>query len=135
MPTPINIYNNWAQVDPVYQPARRIISAITNSDPAIVTTTFPHNFFTGTIVRILVPKFCNMEQINKQTGTITVIDDVTFSITIDSTFYDAYVTPDPNNPPYGYNPAQDMNAGQVMPIGTNLSGVNEFEIRTKNVLP
>lgn len=131
----MSIYNNWAPVTPVYQPARRIIAAITNADPAVVTTTFAHNFYSGTVVRMIVPKFCQMQQMNRLTGTITVIDDTTFSINIDSTNFDPYVTPDPLNPPFGYNPAQDMNAGQVTPIGTNLSGVNELEIRTKNILP
>lgn len=131
----MSTYNNWAEVNPVYQPARRIISAITNSDPALVTTTFAHNFLTGTVVRILVPRFCGMEQMNKRTGVIIVTSETQFAINVDSTDFDAYVIPDPINPPKGYNPSQDMNMGQVTPIGTNLDGLNELEIRTRNVLP
>jgi len=82
-----------AIVSPVFQPAMRIITAITNSNPASVTTSFAHNYNTGLIVRIDIPPGYGMQQINQQVGTIAVTSPTTFSINIDTTYYDSLTTP------------------------------------------
>lgn len=84
---------------PVYKPAMRVIIAITNTNPASVTTSFdginpaPHGYLTGTIVRIDVPLGFGMFQINQQFGPITVTGPNTFTIPIDAIAYDAFVFP------------------------------------------
>lgn len=83
---------------PTYKPAMRIITNITNSNPVIITTSFDNSYITGTIVRIDMPFQdgyypWGMQQINTQTGTITVINTTQFSMDIDSTLYDPFVTP------------------------------------------
>lgn len=99
-----------AYPNPIYQPAMRIISNITKSNPAIVTTTFDHLYITGTIVRIDMPLKYGMQQINGMTGEIVVTAPTTFAISINSLFFDAYSIPsDPQQYP------------QVVPIGENNS--------------
>jgi hypothetical protein len=80
---------------PQFQPAMRIITAITNGFPAIVTTSFDHNYLTGLVVRLDIPSNYGMVQANQQFGPITVLSDTTFSIPIDTTYFDAFVVPSP----------------------------------------
>src|SRR5574337_1025487 len=111
-----------AYMHPVYQPAMRIISTITNSDPAIVTTTFDHNYIDGIIVRLIVPDGYGMTQANNLTGTIVVTSPTTFTIDINTTLFDAFTIP------MVY--PLDEQYSQVVPIGE----VNEtLEAATQNV--
>jgi hypothetical protein len=82
-----------AIVSPVFQPAMRIVTAITQSNPASVTTSFAHNYNSGNILRIDIPPGYGMQQINQQTGAIVVTSATTFNIAINSTNYDALTTP------------------------------------------
>lgn len=78
---------------PLAQPAMRIITAITNAFPAVVTTSFAHQYVDGLIARLTIPLYYGMQQADQLTGTITVIDAVTFSIDIDTTQFDPFVVP------------------------------------------
>jgi hypothetical protein len=82
-----------AQEKPMFQPAMRVVTAISNSNPAIVVTSFAHNYFSGEIVRLNVPDTYGMTQIDKQYGLIKVLGNVTFSIDINSTAYDIFSVP------------------------------------------
>lgn len=113
--------------NPTYQPAMRIISTITQANPAVITTTFDHDYLTGEIVRLYIPRGWGMRQANGLKGTVTVTGDDTFEVDIDTTDFDAYVfIADPTAiPGHYYTP------GHVVPIG-ELSG--QLDAATKNVL-
>ena len=122
---------NWyGIVDPIYQPAMRAIASITNANPATVTTSINHLYITGTIVRIDIPKQLTgqtqlgMPQINQQFGSITVTGNTTFTIAIDTTFYDKFAVPSPL--PQGYVPAQ------AVPIGELSSQLTAAVVNTLN---
>jgi hypothetical protein len=83
----------YANPDPQFQPAMRLISAITNANPASVTTTFAHDYITGTIVRFYIPKAEGMTQLDKMKGTITVTGNTTFTVDIDTTSFDVFAIP------------------------------------------
>lgn len=102
----------FAIENPVYMPSMRLIDAITQTNPAIVTTSFDHGYVTGTVVRIDVPRDFGMPEIDKQTGTIIVTGDDTFAIDIDSTFYEPFAVPSPI-------PAHMATWAQVVPIGSD----------------
>jgi hypothetical protein len=85
--------NYYANPNPLFQPAMRLIAAITNASPAVVTTTFAHQYISGNIVRLDIPPACGMQQANQQFGPISVISPTTFSIAIDTTLYYAFVIP------------------------------------------
>jgi hypothetical protein len=112
-----------SEASPDFQPALRIISSITNANPASVTTTIDHDYLDGLIVRLIIPDGFGMTQADNLTGTITVTADDTFTIDIDTTNFDAFAAPSPL--PSAYTCAQ------VIPIaeGTSLTNV------TKNLLP
>lgn len=76
--------------NPVFQPAMRIISAITNGLPANVTTTFAHNYLTGVTIRLDIPLGFGMQEANQLFGEIIVTSPTTFSIPIDTTYFSAF---------------------------------------------
>lgn len=80
---------------PQFQPAMRIITAVTNGFPCIVTTSFAHNYLTGLVVRLDIPENYGMVQANQLFAPITYIDAVTFSMPIDTTYFDPFVVPLP----------------------------------------
>lgn len=114
---------------PTFQPAMRIIDLITNGNPTIIITSFPHDYVTGEIVRIVIPRTpfnsigWGMAQIDNLTGTITVTGEDTFTINIDSTRFDTFHE--------GFALTADQFC-QVVPIGE----INEIlTAATVNVLP
>lgn len=113
-----------AQQYPVFQPAMRVIAAITNGFPAQVTTTFNHQYASNLIVRINIPLGFGMQEANQLKGTITVNSPTTFLITLDTTGFNPFTIP--NNYPYSYQSAT------VVPIGEDNSILTQA---TRNVLP
>ena len=107
---------NIAVQNPFYQPARRQIAAITNSNPAIVTTTFNHNYITGTIIRLDITPNHGMAQANQSFAPIVRLTPTTFAIAIDTTFFDAFFIPNPL--PVTYTPSQTIAIGEVSEILT-----------------
>jgi len=114
----------YSNPSPAFQPAMRIISSITLANPAVITTSIDHDYITGEIVRVIVPNNFGMRQINNLYGTITVTGDTTFSIDINTIFFDTFAAPSPL--PDAYTCAQIIPIGE---ISSTLAGT------TKNVLP
>lgn len=100
----------YADPNPMFQPAMRLIAAISNSDPATVTTTFAHQYVTGTIVRLDVPFVDGMQQITGRVFPITVTGPTTFTIPEDTTNYDVFAIPNPA-------PIHQNTCAQVIPVG------------------
>lgn len=114
---------------PTFQPAVRIISAITNSNPAVVTTTFDisqpnqgNQYVDGMVIRLDVPRSYGMTEINTLFAPITVIDDDNFSIAIDSTRFTPFTVPSPQK-----------QYAQCVPIADKDD--NTFPAAVQNVLP
>lgn len=113
MPTTSFAYQN-----PVFQPAMRIISAVTNANPAQVTTTFDHNYHTGLIVRLVIPTGYGMvapmttTMPNGFLAPITVTGATTFTMPIDTTALLPFAVPAPN-PGHFYTDAQVIPVGEV----------------------
>lgn len=111
--------------NPVFKPAMRLIAAITNSNPMLVTTTFAHGYVSGTIVRLDIPPADGMQQADQSTGAILVTSPTTFTMEIDSTHYDVFAIP--VSPPPFVN-----TCAQVVPIGE----INQIlTAAVRNVLP
>lgn len=114
----------YADRNPEFQPAMRIISAITNTFPVLVTTTFAHQYVTGYIVRLKIPLGYGMVDLNNAYGPITVTSPTALSMNIDTTLMAPFVVP-PVNPGHFYTGAQ------VIPIGNVNSSIY---LATQNVL-
>lgn len=104
------------QVTPLYKPRVINILSISNSNPAVIVTTldgispYDNGYINGLIARISVPFYFGMQQMNNQTGVITVISSNSFSIDIDSTNFDPFVIP-------ASGPGQTLTAAQVITFG------------------
>lgn len=114
----------YANPNPLYQPAMRLIASITNAFPAVVTTTFAHQYKEGAIVRFDIPFADGMQELNLQTAPISLTGTTTFTIPIDTTRFSPFAIP-VGAPPY------INTAAQVVPIG-ELS--NTLDSATINVL-
>ena len=115
----------WSAIEtPTFQPALRLIDSITNSNPATITTSFDHDYETGTVVRIYVPKWYGMTQMDKLTGEITVTGTDTFTIDIDTTAFDAFSIP-------GTIPWYVTTYPSVIPIGEDSDMLTSA---TRNIL-
>lgn len=103
----------------------RIITAITNANPASVTTSFAHQYKNGLIVRLDIPEACGMQQINGMTGAIVVTSPTTFNFAADSTQFTPFAIP--------VSPPPQVNiCAQVVPVGE----INETLVNaTQNTLP
>lgn len=106
---PINV---GAQQSPEFQPAMRQVTAITKTNPISVTTSFAHNYFTGDIVRIVIPIDQGMQQMNQQYAPITVTGTTTFTMPIDGTNFQTL-----NIPTGALNFPQSTNIGEAT-LGT-----------------
>jgi len=102
-----------------FSPPRVAISAITQANPCVVTTSSNHNLNTGGVVRIHVPNNYGMTPLNQQMFIITVLSTTTFSlqyshipssINVDSTHYPAFTVP--SNPGF---------TAEVLSIGSGAS--------------
>ena len=111
----------YAPEFPTFQRAMRIIASITNSNPAIVTTTFHHDYSTGLIVRLNIPLGFGMQQANQASAAIVVTGETTFTMDLDTSAFDAFMVPSPS-----------YQCANVTPIGE----INEILTQaTQNVLP
>lgn len=115
----------YANPNPIFQPAMRLVTAITNSIPAQVTTSFRHQYEDGLIVRLDIPPACGMQEVNGKVFAILVDSPTTFLINIDTTTFSPFSIP-PSPGPF------DDTCAQVVPIGE----INEqLDQATRNVLP
>jgi hypothetical protein len=126
-----NTPNYYGVQFPAFQRAMRNILTITNAENALVTTTFDgttpgdHQYQTGLIVRLYIPDGFGMVKANELSGTITVVNDTQFTVTIDTTNFDPFVVP-------SYQPGAFGTPAQVVPVGQVNSMLNQA---TQNVLP
>lgn len=100
----------YANPSPIFQPAMRLVTAITNANPAAVTTSFDHDYRTGDIVRLYVPIWYGMRRADKLKGEITVTSATEFAIDIDTTGFNAFSIPAPV-------PWYVDSTAQVVPVG------------------
>ena len=107
----------YANPFPAFQPAMRIITAVSNSNPVSITTSFAHQYITGTIVRFDIPLTNGMQQLVGSTYPIIVTGNTTFIVALDST---------------SFQPFTNTNCAMVVPVG-ELNG--QLTAAMQNVLP
>lgn len=85
---------------PVIQiPSSLLVTAITQSSPMVITvaignaTTEANTYIVGMAVRLFVPVTYGMYQANNLVGTIIAINDLDFTLNLDSSLFDPFVIP------------------------------------------
>lgn len=96
-------------LNPIFQPAMRDLDEVTFGLPTVFTTTQPHLYRTGLIVRILWPANFGTWQLNNIIGPIVVTGASAFTMNIDSTNFDPPVLPGIPSDIHSYP--------QVIPVG------------------
>ena len=88
-------YRKLPNDDGRFYPRNRYITAITVGNPTIIQLSVTHKFLVGERVRINIPTGWGMPQINGMDATITAINTVTntISVNIDSTLFTAFAFP------------------------------------------
>lgn len=109
----------------MYQPAMRILSTVVYG-PEITTfeTTQNHLYLSGITVRIVIPRYFGMNQLNNVIGAITVTGPTTFTMVLNSSGFAPAETP-PAPYCYGSYP-------HVVPIGEINSQLNQATHNTLN---
>lgn len=103
----------YANPMPIFQPAMRLISAITNANPAVVTTTFANDFVLGTVIRLDIPSYIGMPQANQLTVTIiNILGPTSFNINLDTTMFEPFAIP-MTLPPHTNTTALAVPVGEV----------------------
>jgi tryptophanyl-tRNA synthetase len=89
----------------------RLIASITNTYPAVVTTTFDHEYISGLVIRMHIPIACGMPELSSFVGEISVLSNTSFSLDIDTTNFTVFAIPVAPVPPWLDTCAQ------VIPVG------------------
>lgn len=76
-----------------YYPRTRYISAITQAASAVIMTTVNHRYVAGQKVRIYIPTYWGMTQLNDMIATITAVTANTITIDVDTTTFTAFAYP------------------------------------------
>ena len=122
MTTVLNRYNLGLFNSGTYTPAINNLSAVTQANPALITTSVAHNYVFGQQVQFFIPSQWGMRQLNGLKGYVLSVPAPTeFTVGIDASNFDAFVVP--STPTYVViDPAQvagigDFNTGQSSPGG------------------
>lgn len=86
-----------------FEPQHCLISNVTNALHAEVTTSTPHGYYTGMIVRVIVPSQYGMRLFYQ--SAIVVTSPTTFTTNLDTQNVDPFVPPS-IYPPQGFTQAQ-----------------------------
>lgn len=105
----------WQRIIPPVEwvPEARIITGISQAASAVVTTSVPHGYQIGGIVRLNVPANFGMSQINGQLATITALPSAnSFTVNINSSGYSAFAFPQ-QAPAFASTYAQSVPVAEV----------------------
>lgn len=122
MNSPLNRYNLGLFNSGTYTPAVNDLEAVTQTNPALVTTVEDHNYVVNQEVQFFIPPDWGMRQLDKLKGIVLSIPSPkTFTVNINTSSFDAFIVPSP--PSYVViSPAQvtgigDYNYGELAPGG------------------
>ena len=80
--------------NPVFRPQVVVLADVAQGNPTAIATDLPHNYLTGTVVRLYIPLEAGMQQLaGGEQWEITVTGAATFTIPVDSTGFDPFVFP------------------------------------------
>lgn len=124
MASPTPTFTQYA--NPPFQPSFKFISAITNAQQALVTTSIPHGYETGIIARLYIPYGFGMVQADQLFAPITVVNSTQFTIAIDTSIFDAFSNPGNNL----------QRTAMVVPIGEITQEIYQpFDNKLPNATP
>lgn len=120
---------SWSKIkfSPLFYPAHRYITKITQASQAVVTFSVTHGYKVGQIIRFSVAPAFGMAEISGLSGTIVAIDTTTttgnsVTVDIDSSAFTAFAFPLTADVPF--------DAAIVVPVGENTSSALALGVDT-----
>ena len=104
-------------------PNRQQVSAITNANPGVVTTTQAHGYETGYEVRFFFPLDVGMNELKDEVVKITKIDDTNFSIGVNTSNFTVF------------SPVGTAQIPEVIPVGSFQESVLQPTQNNENIVP
>lgn len=89
-----------------YTPSSKVVGAVTNSNPGVVTTVEPHGYVDGYFVRFFFPLDVGMNQLAGKVVKVGVLDANNFSIGVNTSNFDSFA------------PTTNDQRPQVVPVGS-----------------
>ena len=113
---------SYSYAQPTFKPAMRFISAISRTNPMVVTTDIDNSYLSGLTIHLIVPREYGMSPANNIRAEITVVAANQFTMPVDATLFPSFVMP------AGIPPVQ----AQAIPFAENALQLNQAMF---NVLP
>lgn len=105
-----------------YVPFACDISGVALGQTTMITTSVNHGFIVGNEVTFLIPRLWGVSQLNGLKGLVLAFTNNTITVNIDSTMFDAFITPTVTLPVVidtpQVLPVGDQNTGYVLPGGS-----------------
>jgi hypothetical protein len=112
--------SSFGGVQVFYVPEARLVQGITNAYPGVVTTTEPHGYLDGLLIRLVMPGNFGINVLNDEIFTITILNSTTFSLNVDTSNLDSFTS------------LLSKQAAQVIPVG---EVAETLKMAVKNGLP
>ena len=112
----MNIFN-------FFVPNRQTVTAITQDRPGVVTTSEAHGYDTGLCLRFFFPLNVGMNQLKDRVVRITKIDDISFSIGVDTSKFDSF------------SPVSSLQTPQVIPVAEVADSLLQATENNENIIP
>lgn len=98
----VQYYPGYSQVQVSNNLLVRTIASISQANPMVITTTEPHEYVIGMVVRFLIPIAFGMTELNGLTGQVIDLTSDTLTINLSSLGFNAFAYPSPL--PTAYTP-------------------------------
>ncbi len=135
---------HWRLVNyyPMFYPRRLYVTNITQAVNATVSTAIAHGLTPGQEVRFLIPAVSGMVQLNSTQQSrflaatiLTVVDDYSFTINVDTTFYTAFSWPTVAQMPSSFPevvPVGEDTATSLTSVANQVPSINGLQIYNTN---
>lgn len=89
-----HVFPSGQAPNPLWRPLPNIVTAMTNSNPTLVTTATNNGYLPGMIVRLYFPGNYGMQQLNASLGSnpypITIVSSNSFTIPVDTSNFNSF---------------------------------------------
>ena len=104
-------------------PNRQTVSAITQANPGVVTTSQAHGYASGLCIRFFFPLDVGMNQLSDVEVRVTLINSTSFSIGIDTSNFDAF------------SPVGTVQTAQIIPVAEIADSLAQSVKNNDNITP
>lgn len=98
----VQYYPGYSQEQVHQNLLTKTIASITQGNPMVVTTSFPHFYVAGMMVTFLIPPAFGMQQLNRITAQVLAVTTYTITVNVNSMAFIPFSYPSPL--PNAYTP-------------------------------